>query len=78
MKKFNRYCPIEKFEKKTIKRKILKSASNEKNILNINCLLNQHRLKEITKIGENKYIHRGSWKVEFKKDMIRKYNIFPK
>lgn len=61
-----------------IKRKILKSASNEKNILNINSLLRQHTLKEITKVGLNKYIHRGSWKVEFKKDMIRKYNIFPK
>lgn len=61
-----------------IKRKILKSSNNEKNILNINCLLNQYRLKEITKIGENKYIHRGSWKIEFKKDMIRKYDIFPK
>lgn len=61
-----------------IKRKILKSASNEKNILNIHSLFKQHFLKEITKIGEEKYTHRGSWKLQFKRDMIRKYNLTPK
>jgi len=58
-----------------IKSRILSSASNKKNVLNINSYLKQHALKEITKIGLNKYTHRGSWKVKFQADMKRKFGV---
>jgi len=58
-----------------IKNKILSSASNEKNVLNINSRFRQHALKEITKVGLNKYTHRGSWKPQFRADMKRKYGV---
>jgi len=60
-----------------IKKRILSSASNEKNILNLNSRLKQNMLKEITKSGSTKYIHRGSWKTQFKTDMQRKYKLLP-
>jgi len=66
------------YEDKTfmdIKNKILSSAVNCKNILNLNSILKPQRLKEITKTGNNKYIHRGSWKIQFQNDMKRKYGI---
>lgn len=59
-----------------IKSKILSSASNEKNILNINSRFRQNALKEITKTGVNRYTHRGSWKPKFQEDMRRKYGVF--
>ncbi len=58
-----------------IKNRILSSASNEKNILNIHSYLRENALKEITKVGLNRYIHRGSWKAQFRIDMKRKYNV---
>jgi len=60
-----------------IKSRILSSASNEKNILNINSRFRQHALKEVTKIGVNRYTHRGGWKPQFQSDMKRKYTVHP-
>lgn len=59
-----------------IKNKILSSASNENNVLNIKSYLRQYTLKEITKSGSKKYIHRGSWKNQFKWDMERNYSLY--
>ncbi len=61
-----------------IKDRILLSASNEKNTLNINSRFKQHTLKEVTKIGTNKYVHRGSWKIQFQTDMKRRYGVSPR
>ena len=60
-----------------IKSRILSSASNEKNILNINSRFRQHALKEVTKIGVNRYTHRGGWRPQFQSDMKRKYAVHP-
>jgi hypothetical protein len=60
-----------------IKSRILASASNEKNILNINSRFRQHALKEVTKIGVNRYTHRGGWKSQFQSDMKKKYGVHP-
>ena len=60
-----------------IKNRILSSASNEKNVLNINSRFRQNALKEITKIGVNRYTHRGGWKPKFQVDMKRKYGVHP-
>jgi len=61
-----------------IKNKILSSASNKKNILNIDSHFRQHTLKQVTKVGVNRYTHRGAWKLQFQADMKRKYGIHTK
>jgi hypothetical protein len=58
-----------------IKNKLLSSARNDKNILNIQSHLRTTGLKEITKVGFTRYTHRGSWKAQFQSDMRRKYNL---
>jgi len=60
-----------------IKNKILSSAFNAKNVLNISSYYSQNVLKEITKVGHIKYIHKGEWKIQFRSDMKRKYELYP-
>jgi hypothetical protein len=59
----------------TIKKRVLSSASNSKNMLNIHSFLNVTQLKNVTKAGTERYIHRGRWMAQFKSDMKRKYGI---
>lgn len=65
-----------------IKNKVLSSAVNVKNILNLNSHLSQHLLKDITKEGDPKYrkfkyVHMGEWKNQFRSDMKRNFNLYP-
>ena len=60
-----------------IKNRILSSARNDKNILNIHSYFRPTGLKEITKVGLERYTHRGGWKIQFKSDMKRKYGVNP-
>ena len=59
----------------SIKKRIIASASNKKDLLNIYAYLNATLMKQITKTGMNRYIHRGYWMGQFKLDMKRNYGV---
>ncbi len=65
-------------EYETIKNRILASATNKKDILNIYSLLNTIHMKKITKTGNNRYIHRDLWMSKFRIDMKRNYGVTEK
>ena len=58
-----------------IKNRILSSASNKKDILNIYSFLTTTHMKKITKTGFSRYIHRDLWMSKFKIDMQRNYGV---
>ena len=58
-----------------IKNRILASSRNRRDMLNIYSYQTTTHMKSVTKTGNNRYIHRGYWMGQFKRDMKRNYGV---